>query len=366
MRIWTIARATWREGVRQPVSILILVFAAVVTYLSQFINFYHFDEEAGFGAIRQMAVAQALMCGMVIAVFTASAVLAEEIENRTMLTLLAKPVRRYEVILGKYLGILMTVAGAFLVMAAVSLVTVWWSEAELEKDRVNPVRAAERLPGLATGQGAVEAARTYDHAVTDVGAGRYPAALDTWQSAGDVLLLVTGQSSMLAARAPLAAEREVGWGRKTAFSPGLASLTATVLDFVPRTAVLLQGFVLAFVHVMVIASVAVAVATRLPLVFNALFCGAVFLLGNVSQRLGGMLAEAGSRGGLAGWLAAAARWLLCTVVPSLENFNLTDALSGGIERIRPETWIYGTAYGIAYSAFVLWIAVLLFRRREAA
>jgi len=343
MRTLTIAFATWREAIRQPVSIIVLIIAALVTFLSQFLTFYHLETETAHDAIRQMSVASTLMCGIFIAVFTASAVLAEEIENRTVLTLLAKPVQRYEIILGKFLGIMMAIFAAFLVMMLISFSTVWWAEAQVEKLRTNPVLAVKKLPWLATGQGSLAVADGYRDAVTT----RHGMGFDHLQSAGDFLLLLTGQSSQLVARVPLIAR---GPNRKQ-LSPGAASVAADLLRSVPtaRTAVLLEAFVLTFTHVMVIAAFAVAVSTRLPLVFNALFCAAVFVLGNVWPHFS--QAQFGEK---------------IHILPNFENFDLTQALSTGIDRVGFDVCAKGVLYGIIYTALVLVVAVLLFRRREVA
>lgn len=381
MRIWTVAAATWREAVRQPVAIIILVMMALVTFAAQFLNFYHFDTETGYNAIRQMSVASTLVCGIVIAVFTTSRVLADEIESRTILTLLAKPIRRYEIILGKFAGIMMAILAAFLVMAAVSMLTAWWTEAEMkgpariEKWRANPCLAVTELPALATGQGTLQVAESYGELLSR----REGQGLDYLQSVGDFLMLLTGQSSQLVARAPLAAElKKVRKGRGgrvdtryvPAASPGLASFVGNARMFLTeRMGVLPEAFVLAFVHVMVIAAVAVAVSTRLPLVFNALFCATIFVLGNLSRELGRALMEADMGGGVSGALGRVASWpviALCHLLPNFENLNLTDPLATGIPRVDPDVWIYGSLYGVLYTAVVLGVAVLLFRRREVA
>lgn len=341
MRTLTIAAATWREAIRQPVSIIILCIAAVATFLSQFLNFYQLDEETSVNVIRQMSVAQTLMCGIVIAVFTASAVLAEEIENKTVLTLLAKPVRRHEVVLGKFLGILMAILAAFGILMFISLATVWWNEAAVDRRRTNPVRVARKIPWLATGQSVPVLADSYEDLVTI----RDARGVDYLRSAGDVLLLVTGQSAQLVARVPLTAPSRGGEG-----SPGLASIVRDLLGFAAkRTRMLLQAFALAFVHVMVIAAVAIAVSTRLPLVFNALFCAAFFVLGNV-------------------WYDLSREWFGADihVLPNFQNLNLTEALSVGIAGDPWGGWASAMLYGVIYTGLLLLVAVLLFRRREVA
>ncbi|MFW6157865.1 MAG: ABC transporter permease [Planctomycetota bacterium] len=373
MRLLTVAIATWREAVRQPVSILILCIAAAVTFLSQYLNMFHFSEESSYNAIRQMSVASTLMSGVIIAIFSASAVLAEEIENRTVLTLLAKPIRRHELVLGKFLGILLAISLAFLVMMAISLVTSCWVEVgEFARKRANPALIVPRLPKLTSGQGAIVVAGTYRDGVnrTDRRT-RLPSGIDYMKSVGDLLLLTSGQSSTLVARAPMAAEVEqpgTRWSWQP--SPGLASLVDKALVYLrDRTPILLEAFALAFMQVTVMTAVAVAVATRLPLVFNALLCAAIFVLGNLASPLQRALLETEGAGGVAGVMVEILTWpviLLCFLLPNFENFNLTQALAEGREHVPSGALTYGIIYGLVYTALVLAIAVALFQRREVA
>jgi hypothetical protein len=366
MRTLTIAFATWREAVRQPVSIIVLCIAVAITFLSQFLNFYHFDDESGFDMMRQMSMAGTLICGIVIAIFSASAVLDEEIENRTVVTLLAKPVRRYEIILGKFLGVLLAIAVTFIIMMIVSLGTCWWSEtwgSEARRNvswRVNPVGVAGDLPALATGQGALQVASSYEELFSK----RDGQGLNYLYTVGDLLLLGSGQSTPLVARAPLSASTENTPGP----SLGLAALmTDVVAPLTDRTQLQLQGFALAFAQVMIITAVSIAVSTRLPLVFNALVCLAVFVFGNLSFNLGRYLL--GSGGGEGGSLLALLKWPVvaaCNVLPCFETLDLTEALQVGIGPVGPGRVLYGMLYGITYTALVLFLAVLFFERREVA
>ena len=65
-----------------------------------------------------------MVLSILMALWTASVSIAEEIEGRTALTLLSKPVGRREFIFGKFLGILVPVAIMFLVLGAIFLASV--------------------------------------------------------------------------------------------------------------------------------------------------------------------------------------------------------------------------------------------------
>ena len=356
MRTLTIARATFREAIRQPVSILILFIAILIVYFSQFVNVFYLDESVGFNVIRQMSAAQSLITGIVIAVFSASAVLSDEIENKTVVTLLAKPVSRYQIVLGKYLGIVGALAGAFLIMIIVSALTAWWVEADIPKPRVNPVLAAKELPVSATGQNSIAVTGMYK----DLLSSRKFDKLDHLYSFGDLMLLASGQSSSLSARAPFSASAEYVPPRL----PGLASLTGSVFVFLanPQTILFAQAFILSFAQILILAAVAVAVSTRLPLIFNALACACVFIFGNLSWILAQTLLQEHPAGVL-----SVLKWpviAVCYLFPDLGSLDLTEALQVGSGPADFTRVIGGFGYGIFYAAVILVVGVMLFERRE--
>src|SRR5260370_729191 len=63
------------------------------------------------------------------ALLTASSTVAEEIEGKTAITLLSKPITRRQFIIGKYLGIELGVLLMFLILGAAFLGGVWYKYA---------------------------------------------------------------------------------------------------------------------------------------------------------------------------------------------------------------------------------------------
>jgi hypothetical protein len=109
LRVWpkggAVALAAFREGVRQPMYWLLAGAAFVFLGVSVFIPYFTFGEdhimykELGYDAIMFTAVA--------FGALAASMFVSDEIEGRTALTLLSKPVSRRDFLLGKYIGILL-------------------------------------------------------------------------------------------------------------------------------------------------------------------------------------------------------------------------------------------------------------------
>jgi hypothetical protein len=103
----TIARATTTEAVRQPVFILMIVLGTIINVLNMYIPFFTLGDDVKM--LKDCGLATLLITGLILAVWTASTSIAEEIEGKTAMTLLSKPINRRQFILGKYIGILQAV-----------------------------------------------------------------------------------------------------------------------------------------------------------------------------------------------------------------------------------------------------------------
>ena len=115
MIIWSIAKTTVGDALRKKVLQIFLVVAIGLIVISlSFSQTLSFSTSSGsstdimlvksFG-LGLMAVAAWLIC-LVMGV----SLIPQEIERRTIYTILAKPVKRYEFIIGKYLGAVLTLA----------------------------------------------------------------------------------------------------------------------------------------------------------------------------------------------------------------------------------------------------------------
>jgi ABC-type transport system involved in multi-copper enzyme maturation permease subunit len=106
-RMGIIARATTKEAVRQPVFSLMLIVAIVILIINTFLPFFTLGDDVKM--LKDCGLATILICSLLIAVWTASTSIAEEIEGKTAMTLLSKPITRRQFVVGKYLGILQSV-----------------------------------------------------------------------------------------------------------------------------------------------------------------------------------------------------------------------------------------------------------------
>lgn len=109
-QLLAIARNTFFESIRQPVVLVVFVVAALLIIMSNpFAAFTMQDDQRMF---IDLGLSTIFICGTLLAAFLATNVVNREIENRTVLTVISKPVGRAPFIVGKYLG----VAAAILVV----------------------------------------------------------------------------------------------------------------------------------------------------------------------------------------------------------------------------------------------------------
>ena len=106
-RTGIIARSTTMEATRQPLFILLMVLSIVFMIVLTFLPFLTFGEDIKM--FKDSCLATILISGILLAVWTASTSISQEIEGRTAMTLLSKPINRRQFIVGKYLGILQAV-----------------------------------------------------------------------------------------------------------------------------------------------------------------------------------------------------------------------------------------------------------------
>jgi ABC-type transport system involved in multi-copper enzyme maturation permease subunit len=102
-RAGIIARATTKEALRQPVFFLLLAVAVCMLVVNTFVPFFSLGDDVKMLEI--CGLATILICGMLMAIWTSSMSIADEIEGKTAMTLLSKPINRRQFIIGKFVGI---------------------------------------------------------------------------------------------------------------------------------------------------------------------------------------------------------------------------------------------------------------------
>lgn len=314
----TISRATYREAVRHPAYYILTLSAALLIYTSRKFTFFGFSSESNM--IREMGIATFVLWGVIASILLAHQSLFVEIENRSAITLLAKPVPRPAYLFGKYLGLLRALALGLLFLTSVLILTLW---------------VHEGLPTLVRVE--ARAAKSLIHFAADA---------PEWE-----FLSPEGPTGVLGGVAPAAAAEALS------LAPQELVWKYFHGEFLARNVwTILAGAFLSLGQIALVASCAVALAAYAPPVVVAAGTAAVYLVGHLTDYLSGALLRVG---GPAAGLGRILAWML----PNLENFNPSDRLSRG-EMVSGIYVALASAYAILYVFAVLGAAGFVFSRRE--
>ncbi len=122
MKIISLSYNTFLEIIRQPFFSLILISTAAIIALSPAFTFFTLMDSTKL--VQDMSLANMLLAGLFLAIFSAGDSLVRELQHHTVLTLLSKPMGRSSFVIGKFLGILASQAVSFYVLTVVSLLVV--------------------------------------------------------------------------------------------------------------------------------------------------------------------------------------------------------------------------------------------------
>ncbi len=113
-RIFSIAGNTFREAVRDRVLYNLVVFVLLITASAIFLGELTAGHEAR--TIVNFGLSAMLVFGAFISIFVVVSLVSKEIEKRTVFAIFSKPIGRSEFIVGKYLGLCLTLLANVAVM----------------------------------------------------------------------------------------------------------------------------------------------------------------------------------------------------------------------------------------------------------
>jgi ABC-type transport system involved in multi-copper enzyme maturation permease subunit len=305
-RIWAIAINTFREAVRDKVLYGVLGIACAMLLFTLALAELSLDQQAR--VVLDVGLASISFFSVVIAIFLGSSLLYKEIERKTLYVILPKPIHRWQFLLGKYVGIVVTAVVFIAIMGAIQLwVSAIQAGAEPLHVAVTPVLVLFVL------------------------------AVAMWRATDRTAVLLPWSILFLVA------------------TSGLCLTTG--VDVVAILAALL----LTFGEVIVLSAVALLFSSfSTPFLTGALSFG-VWLVG----RSAGEMAEMRSNA-----ISDSVKSLLAVLSRIVPNFHLfvpgrhaltgETQLPGGLAVYLATTM----GYGLAYAAVLLIVASLIFRRRD--
>jgi ABC-type transport system involved in multi-copper enzyme maturation permease subunit len=129
-RIYPILQNTFREAVRDRVLYNLVLFVLLITAAAIFLGELTAGQEKR--TIVNLGLSAMLLFGAFIAIFVGVSLVSKEIEKRTVYAIFSKPIERYEFIIGKYLGLCLTLlVNVFAMGIGVSLALIFIGGREL-------------------------------------------------------------------------------------------------------------------------------------------------------------------------------------------------------------------------------------------
>jgi ABC-type transport system involved in multi-copper enzyme maturation permease subunit len=153
-RVAAVASATTKEAIGQPVFTVALLAGITLLFAFIVIPYNTFGEDVKM--LKDSGLTLIKVLALLVVVWTASVAVADEIEGRTALTVLSKPLTRWRFVIGKFVGLVLVATLVFLILGGVLLATTSLKVVydAREGDKVDPLWsdcAAEMItvvPGL--------------------------------------------------------------------------------------------------------------------------------------------------------------------------------------------------------------------------
>jgi len=123
MKVYAIAINTFKEVIRDKIFYSLLFFAVLLVGASVLFSMLSIGGTAKI--IEDLSLGAISLFGVIIAIFVGIGLVSKELEKKTIYTIISKPISRYEFLLGKYLGLSLTLLVYVSVMSACFLITLY-------------------------------------------------------------------------------------------------------------------------------------------------------------------------------------------------------------------------------------------------
>jgi ABC-type transport system involved in multi-copper enzyme maturation permease subunit len=252
MKIKTIALNTFKEAIRDRILYLLFFFSAVALIFSRLLAMLTVGDKVKI--IKDVGLASIALFGMLMAILIGTGLVYKEIDKKTIFTLISKPIHRWQFLLGKFFGLVLTLFIMTLLMSLIFLVIVFFNTSKIE---------------------------------------------------GRLLLAV----------------------------------------------------LFIFIELVLITAVAILFSCFSTPILSSLFSVSFYLIGHFSWGLQTLIQK--TKSGPARVLFQG----IYALLPDLENFNFKTEVVYGLT-VQPKFYFYSALYGLAYTFFLLVLAILIFKKRD--
>lgn len=322
MQLYAVAKNAFLESIRQPIFPIVLLVACLLLVLNPPLCAYTFDDDNKL--LFDIGLSIILMAGLMLSAFTAAGVISREIENKTVLTVVSKPITRWVFIIGKFLGVATAITTAAWIWGIVFIFTARHGVMSTASHRFDwPVI----LLGSTAGIVSIAAATLANYFSKKPFGG----TLTKW------LVITLGIAFII-----LTAVNKT-WSIQNPFLVFTGEPGQVIIALIALTQAL-----------WLVCAIATAVSTRFGQVPTLMACLFVAFGGLSSDYVLGTLAATK-------WYAAA----LYRVIPNMQYFWLADALSQS-NPVSAGYLLNVTVYVLCFIVAALGLAIALFQTRETA
>jgi ABC-type Na+ efflux pump permease subunit len=269
--------------------------------------------------LREIGLSTLFLASLFIAIFSASSAVSTEIENKTISTVLTKPVQRPIFIIAKFLGVIAAVGLAHYICTIALLMAIRHGVLESVSDTHDWTVVAAAAGTVAT---SLLLSAFFNYAYD-------------WKYTSTAIVLMAMFATFAITFLALI-------DRQWKFNPHDNRISSVDI----------YGSILLLLAAMIIAALAVALSARFNIVVTLSACIGVFLLGLISDYVFGRFAQTQL------W-AKVGR----LIVPNLQVFWISDAIYEG-SQVPLKYVLISASYAICYTAAILSLAVAIFQRRQ--
>lgn len=130
MKIKAIAFNTFKEAIRDRILYLLLFFAAVCIISSRLLALLTVGDKVKI--IKDVGLSSLSLFGALMAILMGTGLVFKEIDKKTIYTIISKPIHRYQFLLGKFFGLVLTLFIMLLLMSFIFLALVFFHTFTIE------------------------------------------------------------------------------------------------------------------------------------------------------------------------------------------------------------------------------------------
>ena len=269
-KVGAVAWVTAKEALSQPLFVILALVGIFALFIFLLIPYNTLGEDIKLVITQGLTVVT--LFSAFLAVWTASSTIADELDGKTALMALSKPLSRTKFIIGKYTGVMIAVTLLFLILGTFFLNTV-----------------------------------------------SYKVVYDARESSKDI--------------------------------PAAIECAEAVYQILPQ-------LVLAYLQTLILAAIAIAISTRLPLLPNLTLVLMTYLLGNIAPAI--VQASEGQNP-----IVVFVANIVSVILPCLDHFNMETAVAMGVQ--VPGAYVaLAFVYAMLYCGAMLIVSLLLFEDRDLA